>query len=67
VDVFRNSAALPEVLAEIETLPTLPKAVWLQEGVSDTAVEATLAAKGVTVVANRCILKEHDRLLGSNL
>jgi predicted CoA-binding protein len=67
VDVFRNSAALPEVLAEIETLPALPKAVWLQEGVSDTAVEATLAAKGVTVVANRCILKDHDRLLGSNL
>jgi predicted CoA-binding protein len=67
VDVFRNSAALPEVLAEIETLPALPKAVWLQEGVSHPAVEAELAAKGVAVVANRCILKDHDRLLGSNL
>ena len=67
VDVFRNPAALPEVLQEIKSLSVKPRAVWLQEGVAHPAVEAELRAMDIFVIADRCILKEHERLLGSGL
>jgi predicted CoA-binding protein len=67
VDVFRNSSALPEVYDEITGLGALPRAVWLQEGVSSPEIEAALEKRGVIVVSDKCILKEHARLLGSGL
>lgn len=65
VDVFRKPEALPEVLAEVRALPMKPQLVWLQEGVTNEAVEAALAADGIAVVSNRCILKEHQRLVAN--
>jgi predicted CoA-binding protein len=62
VDVFRRPDAVPGLIDEILALE-LP-AVWLQEGVTDAEAEARAEAAGVVVVADRCILKEHARLLG---
>lgn len=61
VDVFRRSEAVPEVVDEAVRfgIPYL----WLQEDViHDIAAERARAA-GIKVVMDRCILKEHRRLL----
>jgi predicted CoA-binding protein len=38
------------------------KAVWLQEGIVDEGAADTARAAGLTVVMDRCILKEHRKL-----
>ena len=61
VDVFRRSEAVPEVVDEAVRLG-IPY-LWLQEDViHDIAAERARAA-GIKVVMDRCILKEHRRLL----
>jgi predicted CoA-binding protein len=62
VDVFRRSDAVPGIIDEILSLG-LP-AVWLQEGVTHPEAEEKARAAGVVVVSDRCIFKEHARLLG---
>jgi predicted CoA-binding protein len=61
IDVFRRSDAVPEVVDEAIQLGV--PYLWLQEGViNDVAAEKARAA-GLKVVMDRCILKEHRRLL----
>ena len=64
VDVFRRQDALPDVAAEVLEVHAEKqiRAVWLQLGLYDEAVAATLRAAGLTVVMNRCIKIEHGRL-----
>lgn len=61
VDVFRASEAIPELVDELIALS--PKVLWLQEGVTHDVAEAKARQAGIIVVSNRCILKEHIRLL----
>ena len=71
LNVFRNSEALPDLVFEIEawmkTRAELrmqkPKVLWLQEGISHPEAESRAEKLGLKVIANRCILKEHARLL----
>jgi len=64
IDVFRASANIPAHVEEILALPWRPRAVWLQLGVRDDASAARLEQHGIAVVQDRCILREHLRLLG---
>ena len=60
VNVFRESAAIPGVVAE--TLAIGAPAIWIQEGiVHDEAAEQARAA-GLTVVMDRCIYKDYVAL-----
>lgn len=61
VDVFRAPEAVPAVLEEAERLGL--KQVWLQEGITHPEAEAKAEAAGLRIVSDRCILKEHRRLL----
>ena len=61
VDVFRKSEAVPEIVDEAIRLKA--KALWLQEGVVHPAAEEKARKAGLLVVSNRCILKEHRRLI----
>jgi predicted CoA-binding protein len=40
------------------------KVLWLQEGIVNEGAAATARAAGLIVVQDRCIYKEHRRLLG---
>lgn len=61
VNVFRRSEFVPEVAqAAIEAHA---RCLWLQEGVVHPAAVRQAEQAGLLVVVDRCILKEHRRLL----
>lgn len=60
VNVFRRSEnALPVVE---EAIKIGAPVIWLQEGVISTEAYGKAKSAGVTIVMDRCILKEHSRL-----
>jgi uncharacterized protein len=62
VDVFRRPTDLEQHLEDI--LAKKPKAVWLQLGIRNDAVAAKLAAAGIDVVQDKCLMVEHRRHVG---
>ena len=61
VNVFRRSEFVPEVVEEAIRIKA--PAIWMQEGVVHEAAAEKARAAGIFVVMDRCILKEHGRLL----
>lgn len=59
VDVFRRPDAVPAIVDDVLRLG-LP-ALWLQETVVHEEAAEKARQAGVTVVMDRCILKEHRR------
>jgi predicted CoA-binding protein len=61
VNVFRR----PEFVEEIveSAIKVGAKAVWMQEGVVNEAAAARARAAGLEVVMDKCILKEHRKML----
>jgi predicted CoA-binding protein len=57
VDVFRRPEHVPSIIDEAIRL-NIP-AVWLQEGVVHERAATKAREAGMTVVMDRCILKEH--------
>ena len=60
VDIFRRSEFVPEIVDQAIQAGAL--AVWMQEGVIHEEAGAKARAAGLTVVMDRCILKEHQKL-----
>jgi predicted CoA-binding protein len=60
VNVFRRSEFVAEIVDA--AIRTGAHAVWLQEEVVDEKAAEHARAAGLTVVMDRCILKEHRRL-----
>jgi len=60
VDVFRRSEFVAEIVES--AIRVGARAVWMQEGVSDPAAAERARAAGLTVVMDRCILKEHRKM-----
>lgn len=60
VDVFRRSEFVEEIADSAIRLGA--GAIWMQEGVVDEEAAERARAAGLTVVMDRCILKEHGRL-----
>jgi hypothetical protein len=60
VDIFRPS---DEVLPFVkDAIKKKPKVIWLQEGIHNSEAEELAVKEGITVVFNRCMLAEHQRL-----
>ena len=60
VDIFRRSEFVPEIVEQ--AIRVGAASVWMQEGVIHEEAAARARAAGLTVVMDRCILKEHRRL-----
>jgi hypothetical protein len=60
VNIFRR----PEFVAEIvdAAIRIGAKTIWMQEGVEHREAAQKAEAAGITVVMDRCILKEHRKL-----
>jgi predicted CoA-binding protein len=56
VNVFRRSEDLTPHLADL--LAARPRSVWLQQGIRDDAFAEQLAAAGIKVVQDRCLMVE---------
>ena len=57
VDVFRRAEFVPQIVDEAIRLK-IP-ALWLQEGVIHQAAAEKARDAGISVVMDRCVLKEH--------
>jgi uncharacterized protein len=61
VDIFRRSEMVAPVVESAIRIGAA--AVWMQEGVVDQVAARKAKAAGLSVVIDRCILKEHQRYL----
>jgi predicted CoA-binding protein len=64
VDVFRRYEDLPSVLTEVLALPTLPKTLWLQQGLFHEQVGRDATAAGLQVVMDRCLKVDYANVIG---
>lgn len=64
VDIFRRSEFVPDIVDAAIRIGA--RAVWMQEGVVHEEAAAKARAAGLEVVMDRCILKEHRRMLVSS-
>lgn len=60
VDIFRRSEHVPDIVEAAIRIGA--KAIWMQEGVIHEAAARRAEEAGLTVVMDRCILKDHRRL-----
>jgi uncharacterized protein len=60
VDIFRPSADVPAIVEQ--AIKKKAKAIWMQEGIVNEAAAGKARAAGLSVVMDRCIMKEHRRL-----
>jgi predicted CoA-binding protein len=63
VDVFRRSESVPEIVDSAIRIGA--KGIWLQEGVVHEQAASKAREAGLEVVMDRCILKEHRRLVAA--
>lgn len=62
VDIFRRSEFVSEIVDAAIRIGA--RAVWMQEGVVHEAAAEKARAAGLTVIMDRCILKDHRRMVG---
>lgn len=61
IDIFRKSEDVPPVVEE--AIHRGAKVVWMQEGVINREASAKAEKAGLKVVMDRCMKKDHQRLL----
>lgn len=59
VNIFRRSEAVPEIVDEAIKLKV--PVIWMQEDVIHEEAAAKARAAGITVLMDKCILKEHRK------
>ena len=62
VDVFRWARFVPRIVAE--AMYAGAKVVWMQEGIVHEAAARRAREAGMEVVMDRCMMKEHKRMIG---
>lgn len=62
VDIFRRPNAVPEIVSEAIELGA--KTIWMQERIVNNEAANEARAAGLSVVMDKCILKEHGKWRG---
>jgi predicted CoA-binding protein len=65
VDIFRRAEFVPEIVEAAIRIGA--RAVWMQEGVVHEGAAERARGAGLSVVMDRCILKDHARIQRSAL
>jgi predicted CoA-binding protein len=60
VDIFRRSEFVPDIVEA--AIRKGAKVIWMQEGVIHEAAARRATEAGLSVIMDRCILKDHRRL-----
>lgn len=63
VDIFRRSEEVMPIVEQ--AIKVEARAVWMQEGIVNEPAATRAREAGLKVVMNRCMLKEHVRLMRS--
>jgi predicted CoA-binding protein len=61
VDCFRRSEDIPPIVEEAIKIGA--KAIWMQEGITNTAAAEKAQAAGLLVVMDKCMRKEHMHMI----
>jgi uncharacterized protein len=61
VDIFRRPEGVPEIVDAAIRIGA--KGIWMQEGVVHEEAAARGRAAGLEVIMDKCILKEHRKML----
>lgn len=61
VDIFRRSEEVPPIVEE--SIRRGARVIWMQEGIFHQEAAATAEKAGLKVVMDRCMKKDHARLL----
>jgi predicted CoA-binding protein len=61
VNIFRRSDAVPPIVDSAIRIGA--KAIWMQEGVIHEEAAEKARAAGLEVIMDRCILKEHRKMI----
>ena len=70
VDVFRPAKDVPlivEQAIELNQMYGKPLVIWLQLGIVDESTAEIARRAGLTVVMDKCLMVEHDRLTRGNM
>ncbi len=62
VDIFRRSEDVPPIVREAINIGA--KTIWMQEGVINKEAAAEARKAGLKVVMNKCMRKQHIKLIG---
>lgn len=62
VDVFRRPEEVPQVVEQ--AIQVEARVLWMQEGIVNEEAATAARQAGLQVVMDRCMLREHRRLLG---
>lgn len=65
LDIFRPSKDVLDVVKDAVQKAGI-KVVWMQEGIYNEEAERLAKEKGIEVVYNRCMMAEHERLVGAD-
>ncbi|MCL4399263.1 CoA-binding protein [Candidatus Parvarchaeota archaeon] len=63
LDVFRPSDEVYGIIKQ--AIDKKPRVIWMQEGIYNKEAKEISESEGITVIYNRCMMKEHIRLFGS--
>ncbi len=61
VNIFRRPEAVPTIVADAIAIGA--KSIWMQEGIVHHEAATQAREAGLDVIMDRCLLKEHQRLL----
>jgi len=65
VDIFRPSVDVPNIVEQAVKMKKqngTPRVIWMQLGIVNDEAAETAREAGMTVVMNKCMMKEHRRL-----
>jgi predicted CoA-binding protein len=61
VDIFRPPEAVPEIVEA--AIARRARVIWMQEGIVHNAAAERARAAGLSVVMNKCLMKEHQKMI----